>query len=129
MDRNSLSFTTQSILTSEVELELTLSLPSSSAPPFQRPRPPSPPHLPAMSLPLPNILITGTPGTGKTTFSQLLAPHLTSSLASLLGSKEFKVVNVGDVVKDEKAHNGWDEEWEAWLVDEDKVSGSAMLAD
>ncbi|KAL7413357.1 AAA domain-containing protein [Mrakia frigida] len=62
--------------------------------------------------PLPNILITGTPGTGKTTFSQMLVESL---------GEGFKNVNVGDVVKDEKAHNGWDEEWEAWNVDEDKL--------
>lgn len=63
--------------------------------------------------PRPNILITGTPGTGKTTFSQMLVESL---------GEGFKHVNVGDVVKDEKAHNGWDEEWEAFEVDEDKVS-------
>ncbi|KAI6781257.1 adenylate kinase HBR1 [Emericellopsis cladophorae] len=40
----------------------------------------------------PNIVVTGTPGTGKTT-------HL----------------------KDKECHEGWDDEFQSWIVDEDKL--------
>ena len=52
-------------------------------------------------MPLPNIIVTGTPGTGKTTFSQLLLATLPDG---------FQHVNIGDVVKREKAHSGWNDE-------------------
>lgn len=68
---------------------------------------------------LPNILVTGTPGTGKTTLSQMLEEALAPVGA-------FKNVNVGDVVKAEKAHTGWDEDWQAFDVDEDKVRVSRL---
>jgi adenylate kinase len=66
-----------------------------------------------MTVRLPNILITGTPGVGKTTFSQMLIDQFSEH--------PFKLVNVGDFIKSEKAHTGWNEEWEAFDVDEDKV--------
>ncbi|KAF1323944.1 adenylate kinase, partial [Globisporangium splendens] len=53
---------------------------------------------------LPNILVTGTPGTGKTSMCQLLA-H----------------VNVGDLVKERELHEGRDEEFDCFVLDEDKV--------
>ncbi|KAI9139444.1 AAA domain-containing protein [Paraphysoderma sedebokerense] len=59
---------------------------------------------------LPNILITGTPGTGKTTTCELL------SLATGLDH-----VNVGQLVKDQSLHDGFDDEFQAYIVDEDKV--------
>jgi len=31
-------------------------------------------------------------------------------------------LNVGDLVKKEELHNGWDDEFECWVIDEDKVS-------
>lgn len=65
------------------------------------------------AMPLPNIVVTGTPGTGKTTFSQLLLETLPEG---------FQHVNIGDVVKREKAYSGWNDEWDCWDVDEDKVS-------
>jgi hypothetical protein len=58
----------------------------------------------------PNILITGTPGTGKTTTCELVA--------SATGMQH---VNVGELVKKEELHNGWDDEFECWVIDEDKV--------
>lgn len=59
---------------------------------------------------LPNILITGTPGTGKTTTSELLASQL-----------NFKCVNVGDVVKEKQLHYGFDSEFDAYIIDEDRI--------
>lgn len=58
----------------------------------------------------PNILITGTPGTGKTTTCALLAE--TTGLSH---------VNIGDLVKKDSLHSGWDEEYECYVIDEDKV--------
>lgn len=68
----------------------------------------------------PNILVTGTPGCGKTTFSQLL-----SAACSL------KQLVVGDLVKEKGLHEGWDAEWEAYTLDEDKLLDEMedMLAD
>ncbi|KDD76260.1 hypothetical protein H632_c294p1 [Helicosporidium sp. ATCC 50920] len=63
-----------------------------------------------MSRSQPNILITGTPGTGKTTTAELLA-----SAAGL------EHVNVGQLVKDEGLHSGWDERFQCHILDEDKV--------
>ena len=60
--------------------------------------------------PLPNILITGTPGTGKTTTAEALA-----------SATCLRHINVGDWVKDKELHAGWDEEYQCFLIDEDKV--------
>jgi adenylate kinase len=59
----------------------------------------------------PNFLVTGTPGTGKTATCSLLA-----SLTKL------KHVNVGDLVKEKELHEGWDDELQCFIVNEDLVS-------
>ncbi|KAK4127698.1 P-loop containing nucleoside triphosphate hydrolase protein [Parathielavia appendiculata] len=59
---------------------------------------------------LPNIIITGTPGTGKTSHSELLAERT-----------GLKHISVNDVVKDRECHEGWDDEYQSWIVDEDKL--------
>jgi adenylate kinase len=64
----------------------------------------------------PNILITGTPGTGKTTHAELVA-----------SATGFRHVNVGDLVKMHDLHSGWDERFEAYLLDEDKVRCTLSL--
>lgn len=56
------------------------------------------------------MLITGTPGTGKTT--------LASQVAAATGLKHF---NIGDLVKAEQLHTGWDDEFNCLVIDEDKV--------
>ncbi|KAK9127476.1 hypothetical protein Syun_016273 [Stephania yunnanensis] len=58
----------------------------------------------------PNILITGTPGTGKTTTSSLLAD-----------AAQLRHINVGDLVKQKNLHDGWDEDLQCHVVDEDLV--------
>jgi broad-specificity NMP kinase len=58
-----------------------------------------------------NILITGTPGTGKTT---------TSELAAMATGLEH--VNIGQLVKEKGLSDGWDEEFQAFYIDEDKVN-------
>jgi len=30
-------------------------------------------------------------------------------------------LNVGDIVKSRGFHEGWDEKWESWTIDEDKL--------
>lgn len=58
----------------------------------------------------PNIIITGTPGVGKTTHCEQLAE-----------STGLKHLSVNDVVKEKGCHEGWDDELKTWIVDEDKV--------
>jgi adenylate kinase len=70
----------------------------------------------------PNILVTGTPGTGKTTTCELIA-----------SATGLEHVNIGDLVKAESLHQGWDDEFQCFIIDEDKVRiiwccfGSAAL--
>ena len=64
-----------------------------------------------MSRQKPNILLTGTPGTGKTTTCELLA-----------AATGLKHINIGDLVKKEELHSGYDEEYKSYIIDEDKVS-------
>ncbi|XP_010676535.3 adenylate kinase isoenzyme 6 homolog isoform X1 [Beta vulgaris subsp. vulgaris] len=58
----------------------------------------------------PNILITGTPGTGKTTMSSALAE-----------ATQLRHVNIGELVKEKNLHDGWDEEFECPIINEDLV--------
>ncbi|TRM65746.1 AAA domain-containing protein [Schizophyllum amplum] len=60
----------------------------------------------------PVIVITGTPGTGKTTTAQLLAQESPVPL---------KHINVGDFVKDNGLYEEYDEEWQSYLPDEDRL--------
>jgi len=58
----------------------------------------------------PNVLVTGTPGTGKT------------STASLISERTgMKHVNVGDLVKELKCYDGRDEDLDTNVLDEDKL--------
>ncbi|ELR10422.1 factor activating pos9 [Pseudogymnoascus destructans] len=58
----------------------------------------------------PNIIITGTPGVGKTTHCETLAASL-----------GLKHLSINTIVKDRGCHDGWDEEYQSWIVDEDKL--------
>ena len=58
----------------------------------------------------PNVLITGTPGTGKTTTAEAVA-----------AAARLRHINVGDWVKEQELHAGFDEEHQAFILDEDKV--------
>lgn len=58
----------------------------------------------------PNILITGTPGTGKTTLCEAAAE-----------ATGFRHVNIGTWVKEHSLHSGWDDEYQCLVLDEDKV--------
>lgn len=67
-----------------------------------------------MARTLPNIIVTGTPGTGKTTHCEVLAEKT-----------GLKHLSVNQVVKERECHEGWDDEYQSWIVDEDKVSSRA----
>lgn len=58
----------------------------------------------------PNIIVTGTPGVGKTTHCEQLAKS--TGLQHLL---------INDIVKQHTCHDGWDEVHQSYIVDEDKV--------
>ena len=60
---------------------------------------------------LPNICITGTPGTGKTS----LAKELCRRVEALL------YVDLGHEIKTRKLFSEWDDEFDASILDEDKV--------
>ncbi|KAG1716555.1 hypothetical protein ID866_607 [Astraeus odoratus] len=60
----------------------------------------------------PVIVVTGTPGTGKSTHAQLLVKESPIPL---------RHINVGDMVKARGLHEGFDEEWQSYTVDEDKL--------
>ena len=59
----------------------------------------------------PNIIVTGTPGVGKTTHCQTLAQN--TGLTHL---------SINEIVKERGCHDGFDKEFQSWIVDEDKVS-------
>jgi adenylate kinase len=59
---------------------------------------------------VPNILITGTPGTGKTTFSQLINQSL-----------NFNYLPIAKIINDNKLYDAWNEEFNVPEFDEDKL--------
>ncbi|KAI4247075.1 MAG: hypothetical protein L6R40_001740 [Gallowayella cf. fulva] len=63
-----------------------------------------------MSRTKPNIIITGTPGVGKTSLSELLT-----------SCTELKHLAINRIAKERDCHDGWDETLKSWIVDEDKV--------
>ncbi|KAL9043112.1 MAG: hypothetical protein Q9180_000098 [Flavoplaca navasiana] len=58
----------------------------------------------------PNIIITGTPGVGKTTLCESLAS--TTHLVHLA---------INRVAKDRECYDGWHDALNSWIVDEDKI--------
>ena len=66
----------------------------------------------------PVIIITGTPGTGKSTHAQLVANESPVPL---------RHINVGDLVKEKGLFEDYDEEWQSYTVDEDKVGNHTSI--
>ena len=58
----------------------------------------------------PNVLVSGTPGTGKTTLSKTIAERL-----------GLNHIELGALIKSKELHSGRDEEFDSFIVDEDKV--------
>ncbi|KAL8795710.1 MAG: hypothetical protein Q9182_007495 [Xanthomendoza sp. 2 TL-2023] len=63
-----------------------------------------------MSRTKPNIIITGTPGVGKTSLCELLT-----------ASTELQHIAINRIAKERDCHDGWDKSLKSWIVDEDKV--------
>ena len=63
----------------------------------------------------PNVVITGTPGVGKTTHCEMVAERC-----------GLRHLSVNQIVKDRECHEGWDDKLSCWIVDEDKVRGFPM---
>lgn len=59
----------------------------------------------------PNLLITGTPGCGKSTSCELLQRRL----------PDYKYYNISDFAKEHDCHDGYDEARKSYIVDEDKL--------
>jgi adenylate kinase len=58
----------------------------------------------------PNIIVTGTPGVGKTSHAEMLAEKT-----------GLKHLAVNKVAEENNCYDGRDEELQTWIVDEDKV--------
>ena len=58
----------------------------------------------------PNILVTGTPGTGKSTTAEQAAERI-----------GFKYINVTLLIQQHECHEGKDEEFDTLILDEDKL--------
>ena len=59
----------------------------------------------------PNILITGTPGVGKTTLAEMVSDMT-----------QFDHVNISQLVIDNRLYQGKDDRFGSFIIDEDKVS-------
>ena len=57
-----------------------------------------------------NVLVTGTPGTGKTSLSSILSKQT-----------GFSHIEIGKFVKDNNLHDGWDADLSCYILNEDKV--------
>jgi adenylate kinase len=66
---------------------------------------------PAIVRQKPNILVTGTPGVGKTSLAKLLAEYIEGLL----------YINVGELVNDKKLYKEWDNKFNVPIFDEDMV--------
>ena len=65
--------------------------------------------------------LCSTPGTGKTTHASQLFEALQATQSDA-DEVKWEHINVGDeFVKNRGCHSGFNEEWQSWDVDEDKV--------
>ncbi|KAH3761263.1 adenylate kinase [Pelomyxa schiedti] len=68
----------------------------------------------------PNVLITGTPGTGKTRLGEALVTALSGAEGGAV-TVTVRHVCVSTLVKEKGLHDGYDAEFDAYTLDEDKV--------
>ncbi len=72
---------------------------------------------------LKNILVCGTPGTGKSTLAKLVLEKVNNNNNNNNNNKRicYEYVNVGDVCKAKKFHHSFDERLNSFVIDEDKI--------
>ena len=58
----------------------------------------------------PNVLVTGTPGTGKSSTRILIAEET-----------GMRHIEVGQLVKEESYHEGWDDDYQSYTLDEERL--------
>lgn len=66
---------------------------------------------------LPNIIVTGTPGVGKTTMCNEILGLASQASPPL----NLKHLSINDIVKERSCHTGYDEELQTLIVDEDML--------
>jgi len=66
---------------------------------------------------LPNVIITGTPGVGKTSLSILLADKLNMKFQT----DKFIHVNIGNIINEQKLYTDWNQEFDVPEFDDEKV--------
>ncbi|KAI9700418.1 MAG: factor activating pos9 [Candelina mexicana] len=59
----------------------------------------------------PTLIVTGTPGVGKTSHCELLAQ-----------ATGFKLLSINQIVKDRGCQDEWDDELQSWIVNDDKAN-------
>lgn len=73
-------------------------------------------YVPIMSRTRPNIIITGTPGVGKTTHCEMLAEQL-----------GLRHLGINEVIKDKECYVERDEEMQSWVLDEESEDKVCVL--
>lgn len=69
----------------------------------------------------PNIILTGTPGVGKTTTAQQLVELSESSRASSKTQIPLKHLSINKIAKEQNFYDSYDEELQTNVIDEDKL--------
>ncbi|KAI5955708.1 FAP7 [Candida jiufengensis] len=67
----------------------------------------------------PNIIITGTPGCGKSSHSQSLVDQLNQDLKDL--TTHFKHLNISEIAKEKDCIESYDKKLDTHIIDEDKL--------
>ena len=69
-----------------------------------------------------NIVVTGTPGVGKTSFSLLLTDQLNTVLKSYqINNMSFNYINIGKLINEKHLYKDWNKEFDVPEFDDDMV--------